>query len=449
MTSSPLHGRLMLSPLHDDLICMTDKELLFRDGRSVPIRHRGSQEGSLISVNGPYSGRSDKKLIGMKKPKSSEKKAFRMEFKNNNINKTQNSVELLLKKEPDGDTSVCDELVSNALRLPLLSNSYCSVADSAKGTARVDDIPRVVNKGGIKEESSCDPAINEPQQLALKQENGVVGKVVSGTKVSEFKKTDSYDDESRYPDKGRKCKGETLDDSSKVDLNMSKVRKCLNPELMDHAKQSSGQKSLSSVDDDIKVSSGKENSSSGSKKKPKGSHSRGAEIITEVQNASTKTDVVSAPKSRKNANFNAYMPTSEVEDSKQDIGKAKDRYKDFFGDLEMGDNDIDEDLPSFDKSTDCPVFEKGNGKSNSVLKDQSGNKKIDQPSTTQAYARASSSLVPPTGNRLSSDAAAPLVPLVKEDWVGCDKCQKWRLLPAGKNPQSLPKIWLCSMLDWL
>ncbi|XP_017224679.1 cysteine-tryptophan domain-containing zinc finger protein 7 isoform X1 [Daucus carota subsp. sativus] len=448
MTSSPLHGSLMLSPLHNDLNSMCEKELLFQEGRSAPIRHRSSQEGSLISGNGPHSGRSDRKLVAMKKPKTLEKKAFRMEFKNNNVSNIQNSVELQVKKEMDADSSVCDELVSNALRLPLLSNSYGSVADSAKGTPRVDDISRAVKKGGMKEEFFSHLEINEPQEPTVIQENGVVGKAVSGTKVSEFKKTNSYDDGSRCPEKGGNLKRETIDDSLKVDINMSKVREGINPERMDHAKQS-GQKSLSSVDDDMKVCSGKENLSSSSKRISKGSHSRGAEITTEVQNGSTKGDVVSAPKSRKTANLNAHMPTSEVEDIKQDLGKPKDRYKDFFGDLEMGDNDIDEDMPSISKTTNCPVFEKGNGKSSSVLKDQSSSKKIDQPSTTEAYARASSSLVPPTGNRFSSDAAAPLVPLVKEDWVGCDKCQKWRLLPAGKDPKSLPKIWLCSMLDWL
>ncbi|KAL8100938.1 cysteine-tryptophan domain-containing zinc finger protein 3-like isoform X2 [Apium graveolens] len=412
MTSCPLHGSLMLSPLHDDLICMTDKNLLFREGRSAPIRHRGSQEGSVISVNGPHSASSDRKLEGMKKPKSSDKKAFRMELKNN-VNNSQNSAKLLVKKETDCDASVCDELVSNALTFPLLSNSHCNVADSTEGTARADDISRVVSKGGVKEESFCDLAINKLQEPGVIHENGVFGKPVSGAKVSEFKKTNLYDDEPRYPEGGGNFKGERIDDSLKVDPNMPRMRKGLNPELLDHARQTSGQKSLSSVDDEMKVSSGKENSSSGSKRKSKGSHSRGAEITREVHNASTNTDVF-VSKRRKNANLNA-MPTSELEDSKQDTGKAKDRYKDFFGDLEMGDNDMDGDMPSI----------------------------------AEAHTRASSSLVPPTGNRLSSDEAAPFVPFVKEDWVGCDKCQKWRLLPAGKNPQSLPKIWLCNMLDWL
>lgn len=43
-------------------------------------------------------------------------------------------------------------------------------------------------------------------------------------------------------------------------------------------------------------------------------------------------------------------------------------------------------------------------------------------------------------------AVAPIV--VNDNWVCCDICHKWRLLPPGKTEQ-LPEKWLCSMLDWL
>jgi hypothetical protein len=43
--------------------------------------------------------------------------------------------------------------------------------------------------------------------------------------------------------------------------------------------------------------------------------------------------------------------------------------------------------------------------------------------------------------------AAPVV--IEEHWVCCDICQKWRLLPYEMNPSDLPKKWKCSMLQWL
>ncbi|KAI3496169.1 hypothetical protein L1887_38523 [Cichorium endivia] len=45
--------------------------------------------------------------------------------------------------------------------------------------------------------------------------------------------------------------------------------------------------------------------------------------------------------------------------------------------------------------------------------------------------------------------ASTVTPLVDEDWICCNKCQKWRLLPPGRNPHGLTGKWICSMLDWL
>lgn len=440
MTSFPLHGIRLLSPLRDDLLCFTDKVMHFRKSEAVPIRHRGSQEGSCIFVDGSDCSRSERKLVGENKPKPYEKKAFIAESKNNNVRNTQNRFDVISKKETDVTTSVCDEIASNALRLSLMSNSYRSVADSAKDTARTADISRVVNKSGM-EEHLHDLVKDEPWGPASVQDNGFVGK--ANTKaVSRTKRTNSYNDESGYLDKGGSLKGE-------IDIShVSRDRKGFNSELMDHAKHKSVQKTVSSVDGDMKVSSGKEDFSSGSKRKSKGIQSRVAEITTEVRNANT-TDV-SAPNSRKSTIPKTHMSTGEVNESKQDVRKAKDRYKDFFGELEdLGDDDIADDMPSIDKSINCPAVEKGNFEFDTVNEYQSSSKKVEQLSRLEAYTRASSSLVPPTGNRLIPDIAVPAVPFVKEDWVCCDKCQKWRLLPAGKNPQSLPKTWVCNMLNWL
>lgn len=55
------------------------------------------------------------------------------------------------------------------------------------------------------------------------------------------------------------------------------------------------------------------------------------------------------------------------------------------------------------------------------------------------------SAVPPpeTGN------VGPPYVLVMDNWVGCDKCEKWRLLPPGVDEGHLPPQWRCKMLDWL
>lgn len=53
----------------------------------------------------------------------------------------------------------------------------------------------------------------------------------------------------------------------------------------------------------------------------------------------------------------------------------------------------------------------------------------------------------PRENRLPN----PAVPahIITENWVCCDKCETWRLLPPGVEVDQLPKKWSCKMLDWL
>ena len=59
-------------------------------------------------------------------------------------------------------------------------------------------------------------------------------------------------------------------------------------------------------------------------------------------------------------------------------------------------------------------------------------------------------LVYRNGTAESSTALTVPAPIViNEQWVCCDKCENWRLLPYGMNPDILPKKWRCSMQSWL
>ncbi|XP_020572972.1 uncharacterized protein LOC110019581 [Phalaenopsis equestris] len=53
-------------------------------------------------------------------------------------------------------------------------------------------------------------------------------------------------------------------------------------------------------------------------------------------------------------------------------------------------------------------------------------------------------------NAPTSDVDSTIISsVIKENWVICDLCQTWRLLPYGTNPDKLPKEWQCSMQVWL
>uniref|UniRef100_A0A0D9VTY6 CW-type domain-containing protein n=1 Tax=Leersia perrieri TaxID=77586 RepID=A0A0D9VTY6_9ORYZ len=54
-----------------------------------------------------------------------------------------------------------------------------------------------------------------------------------------------------------------------------------------------------------------------------------------------------------------------------------------------------------------------------------------------------------SGTMPANAASLPAPVVIQENWVSCDMCLKWRLLPYGTNTSMLPKKWKCSMLDWL
>ncbi|XP_028085244.1 LOW QUALITY PROTEIN: uncharacterized protein LOC114286290 [Camellia sinensis] len=431
MTSFPVHGNLLLSPLPDDLAYLTEKEKL--KGESKPrFLLKGGQESS----NGSDSARGEDKVLGGKKSKSFEKK-------NLNDKDIQNGIG---EKETDIDTLACEELVANALKLPLLSNSYSNVDNSAKGTAKAVDNFRVANK--VKEGSFSNLAEGNTLEAVSTQEIGLVekpsGNIASADKLWEDKKADFHNDIS---DKKELM---FLPKLTQMFVRGEKL-KMLNSVILWSRRLV---RNLHLMKKMICNASGKEHSSSGGKKKSKGSRSHSAQGA-EVPKDSSRMDSSLVPKNKKSMHANNYLSKSEIEDSKlqKDNGKARNRYRDFFGDIELEDGDNHGDsaeMLSIDKPKTFESVERSTFASNRTLKERLNGKKMDKPSTSEAYSKEALNAAPITGNGSISDAApGTLDPLANDNWVCCDKCQKWRLLPLGTNPESLPEKWLCSMLNWL
>lgn len=38
--------------------------------------------------------------------------------------------------------------------------------------------------------------------------------------------------------------------------------------------------------------------------------------------------------------------------------------------------------------------------------------------------------------------------LCRQEWVQCEKCEKWRRLPPRIKAEDLPDVWFCSMNTW-
>ncbi|XP_031258978.1 uncharacterized protein LOC116117085 isoform X1 [Pistacia vera] len=452
MTSFPVPGGLLLSPLPDYLFHLTEKEKLLKDSRSVPFPRAGLEIGR-SSLNGSDSRKNDGKVIGEKKAKSVEKNDFFAETKSGNNRDARNGLGVVHKKEVDIDTLACEKLVTETLKLPLLSNSYSTGIDTAKGAGRALDALGEPSKRdplfSVTKEEALEPMYTEETGWDSNPKGGLVGK------SWEDKKASSVDDVSAHAKTDSYSKRERTFDSVKADSNVLLARKGLSNELVDPPKLKTNQRAASYELDGVKLPPGKEHQSSGVKKKSKGSQSHGS-VAAEVPKQSSKASSSSVSKSKKSNHADHFMAKRDTENKlHKDNVKAEDRYREFFGDIAESEQEEKKmsslEIPSEDKLKDFDVAEKGTCTMNNALKERSYGRKIDKVSTQEAYTKSAPNAAPLSGLGAVSDVAqtTPATVLIEENWVQCDKCQTWRLLPIGTNPDDLPEKWLCSMLNWL
>ncbi|KAF4382864.1 hypothetical protein G4B88_021647 [Cannabis sativa] len=434
MTSFPVNGGLLLSPLRDDLTGLIEKEKLSKHSRFVP-HPKGVVESSGL-ITGTDSLKSGGKLLGEKKVKSVDMNDNSAESKS--VNDKVPRIRDMPRKEPDPDALNYEELVSNTLKLPILSHSYSTSGDMKRC--------KEINKSNPKEKVLSDHA-GEQIELTSSRGDGQVEKQKpsSAGKGLVDGKESSVNEISADLHKGGQVKEDKCHELIKADSNVTKTRKTSNVEAIDSSKQKS-KKAPSKEQDNTRLLHGTENLVLAEKKKLKGSHgSSSAQAPKESLKAGS-----SMPKTKKGTNMATSVSNSDGENvkSRKDIGKAMDTYKDLFGDLDEEDNSLPAN-PYEDKPRESVGFAKSTPAIDGLLKERVSGKKTEKPSTSEAFLLTASS--PKSGNGFSTDVTLPTGPaeVIKENWVACDKCQKWRLLPLGTNPEDLPEKWLCSMLNWL
>ncbi|KAK8326611.1 hypothetical protein V6Z12_A11G129800 [Gossypium hirsutum] len=426
MTSFPVPGDTLLSPLPDHLLNLIVKKKIPEGNKS----DAGKDDGTLFVDN---------------KAKSLEKKDFPVERKSSSSRETRIKNGLMLKKEVDiVDTLACEELVSKTLKLPLLSNSYSSV-------------DKVKSKGMTRKKGVHDVAMEDSPGPILSQEieweNPRAG---SARKVLEEQKTSVLDDIPGYARKHGYDKADKTCDSVKADSNTVKGGKALNSESVDPPKQKICLGATSHKQDNMKLPPTKEHTSSGGKRKPTGSQGHGS-LTTEVQKESSRVDSSSIMKHKQTVNLNNYTNKRESGNEKLErpFQKAEDRYRDIFGDIGESEQEENQtsslEIHSEDQLKEAHETEKNTSSINSAHNDRLSGKKTEYLLATKSYTRTTVDFASNSANAsvagTSLATAAPT--LIIENWVRCDKCQKWRLLPININPADLPEKWLCSMLDWL
>lgn len=386
MTSFPVHSNPLLSPLPQDLIFLSEKQ-----------KFQGER---IQALDAKHSAR----VKGGNKHKSSRKKDFQLELKNK---ATQNGNGLLLKKE---------RRVGNLTQRGLVEDS------------------EIRNK--VKREWSSDTVKRENLEAATR-EVGLV-ELPSGISGIGFKeKVESINDSSVYPKKDGYPKEEITRASITADSDICYGKKSQSSELVDRS--------------ELNATSLQEDSlASRSKNKSKGSRSQVVHSA-EVGKKSSNMDSSLTPMERESKHVRKEVDSKP----RNDLGKVRDTYRDFFGDMELEQNDDDvdsEDMISDHMPGKFKVVEKS---ASTVMPKvtSSDNKRekssISIPNEIPKAAPAGDPRIEPGLNIEAVAGAGAAVPVVHEDWVCCDKCHQWRLLPLGTNPNNLPEKWLCSMLDWL
>lgn len=403
---------LLLSPLSEDLIHLPEKRKL-RGKSETKLVDKASKSSGML-VNGSLSNRSSQKVVEKKKVMSSEKDDdvfIDLMHQKNKVDVNTNVLALDKEKETDIDTLGCEELVSNALKLPLLSNSHHIVAEKEHLETEIAQSVGRVEKLGSRSGSSS---------KASESKEGNLGSTIAACPQEDppkAERTQCIDQSESNASKGIKAfsAAENFDPSKLVNVQK-------------------GEEGLESAF---------EKSSTGGKRKQKVSQSKD-ELVVE----SSLT-----PKSGKISHTNGLVSKSDALDLPKDHGKPGDRYKEFFGDLEFEDDDNESfsgEMTSSGKLKNPQLVGKGiSSKENNTSKEKHKSRKSERPPPPESHPRPASHLAPPLEIGQSSEAPMGMVPLVKEDWVECDKCKQWRLLPLGTNPKSLPDKWLCRMLTWL
>ncbi|KAA8527472.1 hypothetical protein F0562_034813 [Nyssa sinensis] len=457
MTSFPVPGDLLLSPLHNSLLSLIRKEKPSQHDKPMPAI-KGSQEHSAVLLDGSATMLGDGKVTKDKRAKSVGKSETMVELKHGNDMDFEDNITSLLKNNTENETLERKQCCSSDMKLKTVSNATCNVGDTVKGAVmspgafreaerRVSVKKREGNKDGIKDrlfhtdfakESSLESISGHDDGEYEKQE----ARSSSVEKIREHRVISSHKDDSVDLREYGWSKDSKISALFKVGSDVSKCKRDPNVGALDYLRQRVGQKATSPEHDEIKTPHGVEKSSFEGKRRSKGSQSNGKRS-SDLAEESLMVGVYAVPNDKKKTNN---MHNLKLQ---KDIRDTCDNFRD-----EQMTNQMNPlERPSGDRAKDSNyrAFEKESHALFDKSKERSSRKKVDNQLTSEKFLKEAANVGPPTGGGLASELDPTLVApvVIEEDWVCCDRCQKWRLLPFGMKPDHLPEKWLCSMLNWL
>ncbi|KAI5566418.1 hypothetical protein BDE02_13G018500 [Populus trichocarpa] len=407
MTSSPIPSGAMLSPLRDYFLNLSEQGFLDHK-RTVPV-----QECSAMQAG-------EKVLVD--KQKKPGDRSDRLELKNEHCNDPTNSFSACSKNESRMETSKGNHMLSDAGNHPPESKT----TKVGKVAVRTGIIFRA-NLSGAKKELFSQKAckIHEVSAKAT-----LTGKVQKDKKLG-----------CEPRDNGRK--GDKSLALFKDNYMPEEMRKC-GDRTLDLTKQEFEKKKATHLQVDMKVSHGGKQLSTGKKKSKESKNDYSSTAGTSKN--SMRIRLSAAPKEK------IFQKSCKGDNALlEDLRKVKVKHTVSVSDRKARGNDSRSCLlgtsvedETKDNTLEVPEKEPLAFRNNSKV--SSGDKKSSFVSTSKESLRGDINDVAPLAGPLPTEVPTFLI---EEDWVCCDKCHKWRLLPYGTNPNQLPQKWLCSMLDWL
>ncbi|KAJ6790533.1 Uncharacterized protein M6B38_248990 [Iris pallida] len=456
MTCFSVPGDYLLSPLHEHLFHLSEKAFSLR----MSGKHRKGVPEISIEASSTLPTR-DSKGYTDKKVKSNEKNGRFTEEESLNC---KSEASKMLEKDIDIETPAGQKLISNALNIPILSSFRDSdakvekqvVATPIKVTSKMLNIAKYPNKTSIKDRISLTDIPND-DHLASTESLKICGignsenesthskgklnsKMHLVDKAPERRPVSNYKDTSSDLLRESKSKPKRSGDTSKFSFDGCKDTN----NIAGHTgpiKQASSQKANSHEKDEVKTSQGLAQVHKG-KDKQKGKHNYCVQTDEPTkENLRAPSSVVSKEKKKSShalggdhSEKKSKRPKSRKEMSRSHSREPQGEVVRIIDDERVGNRTkLPEPFMFTEESKEKPGIKKDD---NNGISEQLANAPI---------------LAPSIGAGPTSDAApslhAPV--LIKENWVQCDKCLTWRLLPYGADPDNLPKEWECNMQIWL
>ncbi|KAG4990523.1 hypothetical protein JHK87_023980 [Glycine soja] len=425
MTSFPISGGVLISPLHDSLLYMIKNEKVIRDSKYLSSL-KGHQDTCSMSTDesDSFVGDEHLKKKTVRIMRESEKQ---LELKHTNGTFSEKDLTLHTKKRLGNRTPDCKDFLSNDLKCTPLSSSICDAGETAEVTAKAFEASKDFNESGVQGRMVPVEALKEESLESI-----------SG---QDFEKTEKQNAGNGFMKNALEHKLENSRKDNFTDpMNNNMRNTFMNKFESDAVKHKVDHK----YENHQKVKAVSER-----KTKSKGDLSPGkAEAVGRKDSFGGTNNAMVIDKG-----IAGFDNTCKSKMNKSMSLKGK-KFSNSNGDS-LKEKKSEQKVASVASIGAIKNGNIGNGKKSAfgtkVKERLSGHKVANQllagpciKDTSAALPIAENNLAP---EMISSAVGVPQV--IAEDWVCCDSCQKWRLLPNGMKPEHLPEKWLCSMLNWL